>query len=77
MKGEYHPVIKVVDRLQEGTAFCSSLFGFLPTHKSYTRSFTLLVTTETEEQHRLTLPESAADKTKDQVIAALHHQLNE
>jgi hypothetical protein len=32
---------------------------------------------EAEERHRLTPPESAADKTKDQVIAALRRRLEE
>lgn len=32
---------------------------------------------EAEQQHRLTSPESAADKTKDQVIAALRRRLDE
>ncbi len=32
---------------------------------------------EAEQQHRLTPPERAADKGKDQVIAALHRRLEE
>jgi hypothetical protein len=67
LQQEKHPVTRSAVARRAGVSVV-----FLRSHPD------LLQTIEkAEQQHRLTPPESAADKGKDQVIAALHRRLEE
>ncbi len=67
LKLEKHPVTRAAVARRAGVSVV-----FLRSHPDLLQALS-----EAEQQHRLAPPESAADKAKDQVIAALRRRLDE
>ncbi len=67
LQQEKHPVTRSAVARRAGVSVV-----FLRTHPDVLQAIE-----DAGQQHRLTLPESAPDKGKDQVIAALHRRLDE